>query len=263
MSLLQHSLTFSCKCLCCLCHISQVFPACTSGRDVLTDSCSMKGNCWDKLFISNGIFWLWFGSFCKISVDRAGMGCLWTQLLLNLTNVFHVNKISSFLKKIKWGQQRSEFLLACKWKQDSVPVRKNLLEKILTLFWQLQYKSWPGVQRGLLGYSVQVPLYWTHLQEKISFNKSLLRSVNDLSSFLSFLHSFCYKHPFHSAFSSVPSLLLCVRNQHGANTPLCRAVRMAGKPKRQEANTLAEVSSYYNGKTCLHWKGNHPFIQAS
>lgn len=26
----------------------------------------------------------------------------------------------------------------------------------------------------------------------------------------------------------------------------------AGKPKRQEANTLVEVSSYYNGKTCLH-----------
>lgn len=93
-------------------------------------------------------------------------------------------------------------------------------KKILMLFWQLQYKSWPEVWRGFLGYSVQVPLYWTHLQEKIRFSKSLLRSVNDLSSFLSFLHSFCYKHPFHSALSSVPSLLLCVREQHGANTPL-------------------------------------------
>lgn len=30
----------------------------------------------------------------------------------------------------------------------------------------------------------------------------------------------CYKHPFYSAFSSVPSLLLRVRKQHGANTPL-------------------------------------------
>lgn len=52
----------------------------------------------------------------------------------------------------------------------------------------------------------------------------------------------CYKHPFYSAFSSVPSLLLRVRKQHGA-------LRVAGKPTGQEANTWAEVRSYHNGET--------------
>lgn len=87
----------SCKCLSCHSHSSQVFPACTSGWDMLTDSWSMKANYWDELFISNGVFWLWLGSCCKISVDGASVGSLRTQLHLNLTDFLWVNKIFSVL----------------------------------------------------------------------------------------------------------------------------------------------------------------------
>lgn len=44
---------------------------------------------------------------------------------------------------------------------------------------------------------------------------------------------------------------------------LCSTVSIAGKPSREEANALAEVTCDYSGETCLHWKDNCPFIQAS
>lgn len=73
-----------------------MFPACTSEWDVLTDSCSMKMNCWDESFISNGIFWLWHGSCCKIAAWGASVGSLRTQLHPDLTDLL-VDKISSVL----------------------------------------------------------------------------------------------------------------------------------------------------------------------
>jgi len=39
-------------------------------------------------------------------------------------------------------------------------------------------------------------------------------------------------------------------SSRGAN--LCSAVSTAGKPNREEANALAEVTCYYSGELCLH-----------
>lgn len=134
---------------------------------------------------------------------------------------FAITKFLLFWKKFSEVNRGLSFFLPANGSRVQLQ-SENLCwkKKALMLSWQLQCKSWPGVWTGFLGYSVQVPLYLAHLYEKIGFNKSLLRSVSDLSSFLPFLHALCYKHPFRFALPSVPSLLLCVRKQHGANTPL-------------------------------------------